>query len=81
MIRGVQGFYKIENLGKVMAMTAREQYVVDWEGRKTGVLLSLKQYERLLEDLHDLAVVAERRDEEPISLEELKRRLKKDGLI
>jgi len=64
-----------------MAMAAREQYVVDSEGRKTGVLLSLEQYERLLEDLHDLAVVAERRDEEPISLEELKRRLKKDGLI
>ena len=62
-------------------MAAREQYVVDSEGRKTGVLLSLKQYERLLEDLHDLAVVAERRDEEPISLEELKRRLKEDGLI
>jgi len=64
-----------------MVMAAREQYVVDSEGRKTGVLLSLKQYERLLEDLHDLAVVAERRDEEPISLEELKRRLKEDGLI
>ena len=62
-------------------MAAREQYVVDANGRKTGVLLSLEQYERLLEDLHDLAVVAERRDEEPISLKELKRRLKKDGLI
>jgi len=64
-----------------MVMAAREQYVVDSEGRKIGVLLSLKQYERLLEDLHDLAVVAERRDEEAISLEELKRRLKEDGLI
>jgi PHD/YefM family antitoxin component YafN of YafNO toxin-antitoxin module len=62
-------------------MAAREQYVVDSEGRKTGVLLSLEQYERLLEDLHDLAVVAERRDEAPIGLDELKRRLKKDGLI
>jgi PHD/YefM family antitoxin component YafN of YafNO toxin-antitoxin module len=62
-------------------MVAQEQYVVDSKGRKTGVLLSLKQYERLLEDLHDLAMVAERRDEEPISLDELKKRLKKDGLI
>jgi len=41
----------------------------------------LEQYERLLEDLHDLTVVAERREEEPISLEELKQRLKKDGFI
>ena len=62
-------------------MVTQEQYVVDSKGRKTGVLLSLKQYEKLLEDLHDLAIVAKRRDEESINLEELKRRLKKDGLI
>jgi len=62
-------------------MVAREQYVVDSEGRRTGVLLTLEQYERLLEDLHDLAVVAERRDEKTISPEELRRRLKQDGLL
>ena len=62
-------------------MAANEQYVVDAEGRKMAVLLSLEQYEKLMEDLHDLAVVAERRDEESISLKELKRRLKKDGLL
>ena len=62
-------------------MAAREQYVIDSEGRRTAVLLSLEEYERLMEDLHDLAVVAERRDEESINLQELKRRLKKDGLL
>ncbi len=62
-------------------MAVREQYVVDSKGRKTGVLLSVEQYEKLMEDLRDLAVVAERRDEETISLNELKRRLKKDGLL
>ncbi len=59
----------------------QERYVTDAKGKKTGVILSLKKYQQLLEDLHDLAVVAERRDEEPISLEEMKRRLKKDGLL
>jgi PHD/YefM family antitoxin component YafN of YafNO toxin-antitoxin module len=54
---------------------AHEQYVVDSSGKRTGVLLSLEEYRRLLEDLHDLAVVAERRDEEPISLEEMKRQI------
>ena len=62
-------------------MAAREQYVVDAKGRKTAVLLSVEQYERLLEDLHDLAVVAERREEKTIALKDLKRRLKKDGLL
>jgi PHD/YefM family antitoxin component YafN of YafNO toxin-antitoxin module len=58
-----------------------EQFVVDAKGKKTGVILPLKRYQKLMEDLHDLAVVAERRSEEPITLEEMKRRLKRDGLI
>lgn len=56
----------------------REQFLVDTRGKKTAVILPIKQYEQLMEDLHDLAVVAERRNEKPISLEEMKRRLKKD---
>jgi PHD/YefM family antitoxin component YafN of YafNO toxin-antitoxin module len=62
-------------------MAAQEQYVVDIKGKKTAVILSLKQYQKLLEDLHDLAIVAERRTEQPISLEEMKLRLKKDGVL
>ena len=57
------------------------QFVVNSEGKKTGVLLSVEQYEKLLEDLHDLSVIAARRDEKPITLEEMKRRLQQDGLI
>ena len=57
------------------------QYVVDEKGKKTAVLLTVKQYEKLLEDIHDLAVVAERRDEKPISLKEMRKRLEKDGLL
>jgi PHD/YefM family antitoxin component YafN of YafNO toxin-antitoxin module len=59
----------------------QEQYVVDTKGNKAAVILSLNRYEQLLEDLHDLAVVAERREEEPLSLEEIKRRLQRDGLL
>ena len=57
-----------------------EQYIVDEEGNKTGVLLPLEEYERLMTDLHDLVVVAERRDESNIPLEEIKQRLKKDTI-
>ena len=53
----------------------QEQFVVDVKGRRTGIILSLKRYQQLLEDLHDLAVVAERRDEEVIGLEEMKHSL------
>jgi hypothetical protein len=61
--------------------TLQEQFVVDAKGKKTSVILSLKKYQRLMEDLHDLAVVAERRSEKPISLDDMKRRLKRDGLL
>jgi len=56
--------------------TVRAQYVVDAEGKRRGVILPVAQYRRLIEDLHDLAVVAERRKEEPVTLAEMKRRLK-----
>ena len=56
-------------------MASQEQFVVDAKGRKKAVLLSFDQYQKLLQDLHDLAVVAERREEKSISLSELKRRL------
>jgi PHD/YefM family antitoxin component YafN of YafNO toxin-antitoxin module len=53
---------------------AREQYVVDGRGKRTAVIMPAGQYQKLMEDLHDLAVVAERREEKPISLEAMKRR-------
>lgn len=58
-----------------------EHYVIDAKGKKTAVILPIERYKQLLEDLHDLAIVAERRDEELVTLEEMKRRLKKDGLL
>lgn len=59
----------------------QERYLVNRRGKKAAVVLPIRDYQRLLEDLHDLAVVAERRDEPTISLEELKRRLRADGLL
>jgi len=59
----------------------QERYIVDQKGKKTAVVLPMEEYEELLEDLHDLAVIAERRDEPTIPLNELKRRLKKNGLL
>jgi len=60
---------------------SKAQYLVDESGQKTAVVLPLEEYEELLEDLHDLAVIAERRDEYTVDFEELKKRLKSDGLI
>jgi len=63
------------NVQSGIPMSAVEQYVVDENGNKVAVILPLAEYQHLKEDLHDLAMVAERRDEGTISLAELKKRV------
>lgn len=57
------------------------QYITDARGRKTGVILSIDAYKELLEDLSDLAMVAERREEGTESHSAVLNALKADGLI
>jgi hypothetical protein len=57
------------------------QFIVDESGVKKSVIIPIDEYEEIIEDIHDLAIIAERKDESTISLEELKNRLKSDGLI
>ena len=59
----------------------KAQYLVDESGQKTAVVLPVDEYEELLEDIHDLAAIAERRDESTTSFDELKKRLETDGLL
>lgn len=56
-------------------LTPPAQYVVDEKNQKTAVLLSIPVYEQLLEDLHDLAIIAQRREEKSINLADMIDRL------
>jgi PHD/YefM family antitoxin component YafN of YafNO toxin-antitoxin module len=60
-----------------MVQQVKKQFIVAENGRKTGVLLSLKEYQELLEDLEDLAFIAERKDEPTIPFEVVKKRLER----
>jgi len=60
---------------------AKAQYLIDESGQKTAVVLPVEEYEELLEDIHDLAVIAERKDESTTGFDELKKRLEADGLL
>lgn len=64
-----------------MKRAAEVQYVTDQKGRKTSVILPVETYEEMLEDIQDLVAVAERRKEKTLSLTDMKKRLKKDGLL
>jgi PHD/YefM family antitoxin component YafN of YafNO toxin-antitoxin module len=59
----------------------KAQYLVDESGQKTAVVLSMDEYEELLEDIHDLAIIAERKDEPTTNFNDLKKRLEADGLL
>jgi len=59
----------------------REQLQTDTQGKCTAVVLPIAEYEQMLEDLHDLAVVAERCDEPTVTFDELQRRLAEGGAV
>lgn len=61
--------------------TAREEYIVDGRGKKKAVILTIEQYERLLQDIHDLSLIADARSKPSSSLEEVEARLRKDGIL
>lgn len=58
-----------------------EKYITDESGNRSAVVLPIEEYEGLLEDLHDLAVIAERRNEPTVTFEEIKARLQADGQL
>ncbi len=62
-------------------MSTATQFLTDANGDKVAAVIPIDEYEALLDDLHDLAVVAERRDEPRVSLDEVEQRLKADGLL
>ena len=53
----------------------KKRFLVDEDGRKKSVVLSKKEYQGLLEDLQDLAVIAERKEEPVEPLDVVKKRL------
>jgi len=57
------------------------RYITDNTGQKVSVVITVVEFEELLEDLNDLAAIVERRDEPSISHEDLLASLKLDGLI
>jgi hypothetical protein len=67
--------YLIKGWKAIMAQISdlSVQYITNESGEKISVVLPIEKYQRMLEDLHDLAIIAERKDEGAISLSEIKK--------
>lgn len=50
-------------------MNAQPQFITNADGEKISVILLLADYQELIEDLEDLAAIAERKDEATIPFE------------
>jgi hypothetical protein len=59
----------------------KPQYVTNEAGEKTAIILPIEEFEELLEDIEELAIVAERREEPTMAHDQLVTELKRDGLI
>lgn len=57
------------------------EYITDEHGKKKSVILPIGEFEELMNDLADLAAVAERRKEPTIDQSMLIESLKKDGIL
>ncbi len=59
----------------------KPKFVTNDKGEKTDVILSIDEYSELIEDLQDLASIAERREEPAIPHAQVVAELKKDGYL
>ena len=57
------------------------EYITGPDGKRKAVISPIEEYEELLEDLDDLAVLAERREEPTISHADLVADLKRHGYL
>lgn len=62
-------------------MGAAVQYVTDEAGQRKAVVMPIADYQRLMEDLDDLAAIADRRDEPTIPHDKFIEDLKRDGIL
>jgi len=60
-----------------MNLRLKEKFLTDKKGHKEAVVLDVRTYEELLEDLEDLVIIADRKREQTIPWEEAKRKIKK----
>jgi hypothetical protein len=59
----------------------RSEYITDANGKKKAVILEIEFYQEILEDLEDLRLLAERKDEATVPLNDVEERLKARGLL
>jgi len=80
-MKSVECFSTIRAKSMLDLKQLKPQYVTNEAGERTAIILPIEEFQELLEDVEDLAVLAERRDEPTVSHEQLVAELRRDGLL
>jgi len=72
---------KREKNNMIRIQDLHPEYVIDERGNRKSVILPFSDFQELIEDIEDLAAIAERRNEQTVSHEEILKELRNDGLI
>lgn len=67
-----------------MKLALNEKYIVDNKGNRTGIVLDIDEYQRileLLEDIEDIKYIREHKNDERISLDDFIVQLEKENLV
>ena len=62
-------------------MKTQPQFITNTDGEKVSVIIPLSDYYEMLEDLEDLAAIAQLRNEVTIPWEQVKKELKDNDLL
>jgi len=64
-----------------MSINIHPQYITDDNGKKVSVIISIEEFESMIEDIDDLSQIEERKDEVLTSHTDFLEELRQDGIL
>ncbi|MBL1242838.1 MAG: hypothetical protein COA30_06900 [Sulfurimonas sp.] len=64
-----------------MPINLHPQYITDDSGDKVSVIITIEEFENMLEDIEDLTAIADRKNENTTSHKKFLEELKSDGTL
>ena len=64
-----------------MPINLHPQYITNDNGDKVSVVIDMKEFENMIEDIEDLTAIADRKDEDTTSHEDFLNELRVDDIL
>ncbi|MFP4470003.1 MAG: hypothetical protein ACLFPE_04935 [Bacteroidales bacterium] len=57
------------------------EYITDESGNKKALIIPIREFEDIIEDIEDIITAYQRKDEKKVSIEEVKKNLQSKGIL